>query len=71
MLVLAGVLDLKLMLTSLSKDDHEAKDDYLRTVKTIADSLAAIQSSVSNLELIQYIIAMLQHSSEYEGFLTA
>ena len=46
-------------------------DIYLRTIKTIADSLVAIESPVSDLELIQCTTSGLQNSSDYEGFLTA
>lgn len=44
-------------------------DDYLRTVKTITNSLVAIYSPISNLGLIQYTTTGLQHSPKYEGFL--
>jgi len=60
-----------LIFTSLSKDDNQSMEDYLRNIKTIANSLAAIQSHVSDLELIQYTTARLQHSSNYDGSLTA
>ena len=49
---LGCVLDLKHMLTNLSKDDHQSMDDYLRTVEIIVDSLAAIHSPVFDLGLI-------------------
>lgn len=49
---LARVLNLKYMLTNLSKDDNESIYDYLKKIKTIANSLAAIQSPVFDLELI-------------------
>lgn len=65
------MLDLKRMLTNLSKDYHQSMDDYLRTVKTIVDSLAVIQSPGLDLELIKPTTSRLQHSPEYEGFLTA
>lgn len=68
---LAHALDLKHMLTSLSTDDNQSMGDYLQNIKTIANSLAAIQSHVSDLELIQYTTTRLQHSSNYDGSLTA
>ena len=68
---LARTLDLKRMLTNLSKGYSQSMEDYLQTIKTIADSLAAIQSPVFDLELFQYTIVELQHSLEYNGFLTA
>lgn len=39
---LAHVLDLKRTLVNLSKDANQSMNDYLRTVKTIADSLASV-----------------------------
>ena len=42
------------MLTNLNKEDHQSVEDYKRVIKTIADSEAAIQSPVSDLELIQF-----------------
>ena len=68
---LAHALDLKCMLTNLPKDDNQSMEDYLRTIKTIADSLAVIQPHVSNFELIQYTTIGLRYSSDYDGFLTA
>ena len=49
---LARTRDLKRLLTNIAKDDHKSMDDYVRTIKTIADSLAVIQLLVSDLELI-------------------
>ena len=41
-------------------------DEYLRHIKSVADSLAAIKSLVSDLELIQYTLNVL--GSEYDNF---
>ena len=49
---LARALDLKCMLTNVSKSPDQSMDDYLRHIKTLVDSLAAIQSPVFDLELI-------------------
>jgi len=43
-------------------------DDYLRHIKTLADSLAAIQSTFSDLELIQYTTSGLP--PDYHHFVT-
>jgi len=59
-------LDLKRMLTNQHKEDHQSVEDYLRVIKTIADSEAAIQSPVSDLELIQFTTAGLP--PEYDTF---
>lgn len=34
-------------------------DDYLYSLKTIADSLAVIHASISDMDLIQYILNSL------------
>lgn len=47
------------MLTKLDKENYTSIDDYLQTMKNIADSLATIKSLVSNLNLIQFITAGL------------
>ena len=67
---LAHVLDLKFMLTNLSKEDNQSMEDYLQIVKATAGSLVVIQSPVSDLQLIQYITVGLEHYSDYEGFVT-
>jgi len=41
------------MLTNLNGEDYESIDEYLRAIKSTVDSLAAVQSPVSDLELIQ------------------
>jgi len=50
----ARVLDLKFMLTNVSKGPNQSMEDYLRHIKTLADSLAPIQNPISDLELIQF-----------------
>jgi len=49
---LACALDLKRMLTNLSLGLNQTVDSYLRSIKTIADSLVTIQSPLFDLELI-------------------
>ena len=53
------------MLMNLEKSDTQPMDDFLRGVKNIADSLAAIQSAMSDMDLIQYTLNTLD--SDYEG----
>jgi len=65
---LARALDLKCMLTNVSKGSDQSIEDYLRQIKTFADSLAAIQSPVSDLELIQFTTSGLP--SDYHTFVT-
>ena len=43
-------------------------DSYLRSIKTIANSLASIHSPVSNLKLIQLTTASLPE--DYDSFVT-
>ena len=42
------------MLTNVSKSPDQSIDDYLRHIRTLADSLVAVQSPVSDLKLVQY-----------------
>lgn len=51
--ILARAMDLKRLLMNLVKPETQQMDDFLRDVKNIADSLAAIQSAVSGMDLIQ------------------
>jgi len=59
-------LDLKNMLTHLNGEDYQSINEYLCAIKSIADSLAAMQSLVSDLESIQVNIAGLP--SDYDTF---
>jgi len=47
---LAWALDLKCMLANVSKGPNQSMEDYLCHIKTLANSLAAIQSPVFDLE---------------------
>lgn len=51
--ILARAMDLKRLLMNLVKPETQPMDDFLRGVKNIADYLAAIQSAVSDMDLIQ------------------
>ena len=62
-------MDLKLLLMNLEKPKNEPMNDFLRCVKNIADSLAAIQSAISDMDLIQYTLNALD--SDYDGFVDA
>jgi len=62
---LAFALDLKCMLTNLSLGSNQTVDSYLRSIKTIADCLTAIQSPLSELELIQLTTAGLYEDYNY------
>ena len=45
------------MHTNIKREDHQSVEEYLRIIKTIADSEAAIQLAVSDLERIQFTTA--------------
>ncbi|KAJ8422890.1 hypothetical protein Cgig2_026778 [Carnegiea gigantea] len=51
---------------NLEKPENELMNDFLRGVKNIAESLAAIQSAISDMDLIQYTLNALD--SDYDGF---
>lgn len=63
---LTCALDLKNMLTHLNGEDYQSINEYLCAIKSIVDSLASMQSLVSDLELIQVTIAGLP--SDYDTF---
>jgi len=56
------------MLTIVSKSPDQLMDDYMWHIKTLADSLIAIQSPVSDLELIQYTTSCVP--PHYHHFVT-
>jgi len=56
---LACALDLKCMLTDISMVANKFMDAYLCFIKYIANALAAIQSPISDLKLIQLTTARL------------
>ena len=64
----AYALDLKHMLTNISMESDQSMDSYLRSIKTIADALAAIQLPILDLELIQLTAAGLPE--DYDSFVT-
>ena len=51
---LGRALDLKCMLTNVSKGSDQSMEDYLHHIKTFIDFLAAIQSPGFYLKLIQF-----------------
>ena len=56
------------MLTNVSKGSDQTMEDYLHHIKTLFDFLAAIQSLVFDLELIQFTTSGLP--SNYHTFTT-
>jgi len=54
---------------NLEQPKTQNMDDFLRSIKNIADSLTAIQSVVSYICLIQYTLNVLD--SNYYGFVDA
>jgi len=56
------------MLTNVSKGTDQSIEDYLRNIKTVADSLGAIQSPIFDLQLIQFTTSGLPH--DYHSFVT-
>jgi len=65
---LTRALDLKHFFTNISLERNQSMDSYSHSVKTIADALAAIQSPISDLELIQLTTAGLP--DDYDSFVT-
>lgn len=45
-------MDLKRLLMNLEKLESQPMDEFLRGIKNIADSLAAIQSTISDMDLV-------------------
>jgi len=56
---LARALDLTCMLTNVAKGTDQSMDEYLQHNKTLFDSFAAIRSSMSDFELIQFTTCSL------------
>lgn len=56
------------MLTNLTKQENQSMEDYLRSIKMVADSLASIRAPILDLDLIQYTVAGLP--VEYESLIT-
>ena len=63
---LARCTDLQHMLTNLTKLKSQSMDDYLHSLKTLADSLPATQAAVSDIDLIQYTVNGL--GANYDSF---
>lgn len=66
---LARSMDLKRLLSNVSKRENQSTDKYLHDIKMIADSLVAINSPVSSQDLIHYVI--LDLGNNYESLVTA
>ncbi|KAL9251904.1 RuBisCO large subunit-binding protein subunit beta, chloroplastic-like protein [Drosera capensis] len=64
---MARSLELKRKLTSLRKISSDSMEKYLRDIKILADSLAAINSSVSNADLIEH--TLMGFGTEYESLI--
>ena len=58
-------MDLKCLLTNLEISESQLMEDFVMVVKSISDSLAAIQSPVSEMDLIQYTLNGLD--LDYDG----
>ena len=66
---LAKTLELRRRLTNLKKQASQPIDSFLREIKNIFDSLTAINSPLTDQELVQYTIDGLD--DQYEVFVTA
>ncbi|KAL9265462.1 Retrovirus-related Pol polyprotein from transposon RE1-like protein, partial [Drosera capensis] len=64
---MARSMELKRKLTSLRKASSDSMKKYLRDIKILADSLAAINSPVSNDDLIEHTLMGL--GTEYESLI--
>jgi len=53
---MAKTMELKRRLTNMKKQANQSMEAYLREIKVIADSLAAINAPLSDQELMQYTI---------------
>ncbi|CAH9130987.1 unnamed protein product [Cuscuta epithymum] len=65
---IARSIELKRMLNTLKKKESQSMDDYLHEIKNLADSLACINSAVSNRELLTATVQGL--GKEYESLIT-
>ncbi|CAH9125443.1 unnamed protein product [Cuscuta epithymum] len=61
-------MELKRLLSTIKKKENQSMELYLREIKNIVDPLAAINSPVSDKELLEYILAGL--GPEYKSFVT-
>ena len=66
---MAKSLELRRKLTNVKKQASQSMESFLRDIKHIVDSLAAINSPLTDQELIQYTINGLDE--QYEIFITA
>ncbi|XP_048502842.1 uncharacterized protein LOC104896915 [Beta vulgaris subsp. vulgaris] len=63
---MARSMELKGRLTRIKKTPSQSMDGYLRDIKVIVDSLAAIECPVSNQDLVQYTLFNLDRDSKYD-----
>ncbi|CAH9095413.1 unnamed protein product, partial [Cuscuta epithymum] len=61
-------MELKRLLSTIKKKENQSMELYLREIKNIVDPLAAINSPVSDKELLEYILAGL--GPEYKSLVT-
>ncbi|CAH9072834.1 unnamed protein product [Cuscuta epithymum] len=61
-------MELKRLLSSLKKKETQSMESYLREIKNLVDALAAINSPVSDKELLQSILAGL--GPDYKSLVT-
>lgn len=66
---LAKTSELRRKLANMKKQSSQSMDSFLWEIKNIADSLATINSPLTDQELVQYIIDGLDY--RYEAFVTA
>ncbi|CAH9108519.1 unnamed protein product, partial [Cuscuta europaea] len=62
-------MELKQLLSSIKKKESQSMEFYLREIKNVVDALAAINSPVSDKEMLQAILAGL--GTEYRSFVTS
>ena len=62
---LTRAIDSRHLLTNLEKFESQSMEDFLRVVKSISNSLAAIQLPVSEIDLIQYTLNAID--PDYDG----
>ena len=67
---MARSMEWKGLLTHIKKSDSQSMDGYLREIKLIADSLAAIQCHVSNQDLVQHTLFGLDRDSNSDHIVT-
>lgn len=67
---LARSMELKTRLNLIKKTDSQSMDAYLREIKILADSLAAIQCSVFEPDLVHHTLLGLNRCRDYDHLVT-